>query len=76
MHSKFRTVTIVAALLFFFALPISILMLGAGAAAISGIILIGSLILLQLPIYLLLERLAPKQTDLWKHDEASRDRLE
>ena len=63
MHSKLRAFAVVAILTFFFALPLSIVMMGGGAMAISGIILIGTLMLIQLPAYFLLKRLLPRREE-------------
>ncbi len=44
-------------LLGFFSVPIGMILYGGGATAIGGFALIGTLIVLQLPAYLLMKRL-------------------
>ncbi len=51
------TASIAAVLLFFFSFPIAMILYGGGAGAIGGLTLIGVLIALQLPFFLVAKRL-------------------
>ncbi len=53
---RILTFAIVAVLLAFFSVPIAIILYGGAAAAISGLLVIGALIVLQVPAFMLLKR--------------------
>jgi hypothetical protein len=50
------TFAIITVLLAFFSVPIAFVLYGGAAAAIGGLVLIGMLIVCQLPVFMLLKR--------------------
>jgi hypothetical protein len=63
MLPSIRNALIVGVLTFFFLLPTAIVMIGGGAAAISGFLVIGCLTLLQAPVFYVLKRVGFLSTD-------------
>ena len=57
MRNRMLTVSIVAILLAFLSVPIGGILYGGGAGAIGGLAIIATLIILQLPMFLLLKRM-------------------
>ena len=57
MRNRMMTALITAVLLGFFGVPIGLILYGGGAGAIGGLAIIATLIVLQLPMFLLLKRM-------------------
>lgn len=56
LRDRLLTVSIVTFLLGLFAFPIGMILYGGGAGALGGLIIIATLIVFQLPMFLLLKR--------------------
>ncbi len=57
MRNRMLTASVAGILLAFFSVPIGLILYGGGAAAIGGLAIIATLIILQLPMFLLLKRM-------------------